>query len=621
MTLIRSLFSVSLTLLCLTALAQTPVDRPSALKLFPAETVALFRTADAWLLMERLRESPTAKMAEDPAIQPLISEFYGMAREQYDQYARDQVGIELDDLLRFPQGEVAIAVVGYKDRTPEFVFLVDYGEEAGLAEQLRDQLTEKAGEMDIVIETEQLTADEAMIIRRGNNTERMIGLVQRDTVFVGATDRDLLESVLARWDGREFIPMAAELVEEEAPAATAKVPEPLYARSLAENGAFVSVFKECVPGQEEPPQAMVFVDPINMIRSFNANNAGAKVAMLMLRPLGIDGLKGVGAAMWFSTDTWASLTRGHVLLENPRAGVLKIARLGTVETTPPAYVPADIENFFTFQVDPPRMFDEISQLVDEFTTEGNFRDLVERNLSTNMGVDFEQEFVNNVTGKLVWFTGYEDGTQRMVGGNLFVLELNDPAAFGAAITQVMEKAGERMEKQSYAGIDYYSPQISERRRERMRERGADAASGPPMPRWALVDDVFVQSDSEVLLQHFIDAKLGEGERLADQLQYRLVASRINRLTADRPPSVVMYNNPEQTWRHWYAMATGDRAREFLEGDFASRAPMLPRLREVVENDELPPIETILKYTAPGGAVLYDTETGFHFIGFGFKPPE
>ncbi len=617
MTTLRSVFSVLVALHCLAALAQEAPERPSALKLFPAETVALFRTADARLLMERLQQSPTAMMAQDPAVQPLLTEFYGLAREQYDQYAKDQVGFELDDLLRFPQGEVALAVVGYKDRTPQYVFLIDYGDEAALAEQLRDRMTEKAAELDIVVETEQLTADEAMIVRPGNNTERMFGIVQRDTVFVGATDRDLLESVLARWDGREFVPSVAELPAVEEPATpSAKVSEPLYAKSLAENPTFVSVFKECVPGQEEPPQALAFVDPINMIRSYNAQNTGAKVAMLMFKPLGLDGLKGVGAAMWFSTETWASLTRGHLLLENPRAGVLKIARLGTVDTTPPAYVPADIENYFTFQVDPPQMFEEISQLVDEFTTEGNFRDLVERNLSTNLGVDFEQEFVNNVTGRVVWFTGYEEGTDRLVGGNLFVLELNDPTAFGAAIDQVMEKAGEQMEKQSYAGIDYYSPQIPER----MRERRA-AGGGPPMPRWALVDDVFVQSDSEVLLQQFIDAKLGEGERLADQLQYRLVASRINSLTAGRAPSLVMYNNPEQTWRHWYAMATGDRAREFLEGDFASQAPMLPRLREVVENDELPPLETILKYTAPGGAVVYDTETGFHFIAFGFKPIE
>jgi hypothetical protein len=39
------------------------------------------------------------------------------------------------------------------------------------------------------------------------------------------------------------------------------------------------------------------------------------------------------------------------------------------------------------------------------------------------------------------------------------------------------------------------------------------------------------------------------------------------------------------------------------------------LVNALDQNQLPPFETLAPYLAPGGAILYDTDDGYHGIGF------
>lgn len=591
-----------------------PPERPSAMKLFPAESLLLVRTPDARLWWERQQQTLAAKMLRDPEIAPTYDKLYGLAREQYDTYAKERVGLELDELLRLPQGEVAFALVGTPNTTPEALLLVDFGDSIELVDKLRTRLEETQAELDLQVSHEDMDGDDVTVLRRGNDQTEEIGIVQRGNVLVASSDRNLLRSVLARWDGRPVVDESVAETEGE-PDATVKAPAPLYQKTLAENPTFVAIIAECVPGQEEPPQLLVYADIIGLIRSNNAKSTAARVGLAMMTPLGLMNLKGIGLTTWSATETWDSLIRGHLLIDNPRSGVLKIARLEAAQMTPPAGVPEGVQSYMTLRVDPMKMFDQIGQIVDQFTTKGNFRKRVEQGPNKGLGLDLEKDLLAHLSGDLSIINAFDREGERIMGGNLFVLGLRDPKAFEESVKKFWEKDSDNLEGEPYAGVEIRGIKVPKA------WDGRPDDERPPLPIWAIVGDAFLQSDSLDLLHRYIDTQQGQEPALADSIEYRLIASRVERLAGGRAPSGVMYSNSEEALRHWYGVATGDRARDFLQGERMAEQPFVPKLREMLDSNELPPLEALLRYTAPGGGVVYDTETGFHMIAFGFKREE
>jgi hypothetical protein len=71
---------------------------------------------------------------------------------------------------------------------------------------------------------------------------------------------------------------------------------------------------------------------------------------------------------------------------------------------------------------------------------------------------------------------------------------------------------------------------------------------------------------------------------------------------------------EETLRQWYDLLTSERTRELIDEHKEGR-PFLAALAETMDEHELPPFDVLLPYMAPGGGILYDTDTGYHGIGF------
>jgi len=88
--------------------SSTPVlARPSAMKLFPEETLVFVRMSNAREFGEHLSETSTGRMLRDPQLKPFVDQLYGRATEIYAEQAEDKVGLTWDDLKKLPQGETA----------------------------------------------------------------------------------------------------------------------------------------------------------------------------------------------------------------------------------------------------------------------------------------------------------------------------------------------------------------------------------------------------------------------------------------------------------------------------------------------------------------------------------
>ena len=72
---------------------------------------------------------------------------------------------------------------------------------------------------------------------------------------------------------------------------------------------------------------LVYADPIELFRAASRGNGGASFVVGLLPSLGIDGLMAIGMSGTYATDEYESLGQLHVLLENPRSGVMLLASI------------------------------------------------------------------------------------------------------------------------------------------------------------------------------------------------------------------------------------------------------------------------------------------------------
>src|SRR5690242_10346637 len=96
--------------LCTFAYAEK-VQRPSAMKLFPEESVVFIRMANGHEFGEKFQQTSLGRMIQDPQLKPFVENLYGKAGDLYAKEAEGKVGISWDELKKLPKGEVAFAVV------------------------------------------------------------------------------------------------------------------------------------------------------------------------------------------------------------------------------------------------------------------------------------------------------------------------------------------------------------------------------------------------------------------------------------------------------------------------------------------------------------------------------
>lgn len=578
--------------------------RPSAMKLFPGETVLFVRTADARDMIDRLRETGLPRMAADPSMADFVGSLRGSVRDAYAANAEEKLGIDFDSLASLPQGELAFALVERHGGDPAFLFLADFRDQVGTAEALLENAKQKVEAEGGMVAEEKLRADTAMALRPGNDRNKVVGVVRRKGVFVAATDPQLLASVLDRWDGIAPASVGDPADEELAAAAS-------FIGSLDKNRAFASSLRECLQGREEPPQLIAFADPIGLVRAVAGRQASVKIALATLPAIGVDAIEGAAAASWFATETWDVMTRAHVLVDNPRAGVMQVIRLEGGDVSPPDYVPAGVAAYMTLNISPQQVFDDIEAIVDRFQGQGAFRGLVQSNLSRNLGFDVPSEAIPILTGRVTVLGGFEESGGAPPSHTLLAIEVHDETKAKALLDKLIAhkevegRAVDRVSQKRLAEAEYYAFPVQRDREDRV----------VFSPCVGVLGGAIVMGSSEKLFKKMVEAQQVTAPRLADDLQYRLVRSSLKRLAGGKPIGFHRYEDPGQALRHLFQLLDSNREKEFLED---KEDPVLAALRDASETGDLPPVEDLFKYCPPSGSMVYDTDTGFHFLSFFFR---
>lgn len=589
------------------------------MRLFPYETLAFARVAHGRELYERFRTTGFGAMLDDPEVAPFVEGTWQFAGDQYSQSAAEQVGMEWDDLARVPKGEIAIGVIDRGEADMGVLVLADFDGEQADVDFFLEKFDERWAAEGMVVEKTDVEGDELIVVRSGDDRSSSFGYLVKETCLIGSNDETLLRHVLDRWAGRP--PMIEPPTEEEVgnedageEDTAAATDEPLRGeRTLAENADFQTILRECSTQLEESPQMLLYVDPITLIRRAFRGNTGASIALATFPALGLDGILGAGGTLTFATEKWDSVFHLHLLLDNPRSGVLTLLRFESGDITPPDYVPANVYGYSTTYMDAPGIYERLVQLVDRFRYEGAFEESIESGISERLGVDFKEVFINNLAGRATLVTSYDEPRRPQGEQRALVVTLVSPELAQQALEKLAEDNSERLEQHELGGVTYYTfvPRFLRDRPEEER---------PFSPSFAVLEGNLMASSSSSVMRSMIEAQQGTRPRLADSIEYKVIQSRVERLTRGQELAMFYYENVSEVLRHWHEVSQSDQARDGLAAA-GERFSMATGFLDVLEQNELPSFDVMQQYLAPTGGYLLDTNTGLHFMAFDVRRVE
>jgi hypothetical protein len=605
-------------------------DRPTSMKLFPEESLVYVRVANAAEFGERLQQSATGRMIQDPQLRPFVDALYGKAGELYASEIQEKVGVSWDDLKKLPKGEVAFAVVARPEKQPALLLLIDQGTEPSVVGKLVDRVIEAVEQKGGEISNEKIGDVEVTVVRDKDQENRMFGVCQREDTIIVATDPNVIRSVLWHWDhagdtaaagstgavAAKETPKAPAAENEkkdgEAKSADSKSDAPaaefVPGRTLAQNERFVAIVKNCRRPQDPPPQLLFFADPIELLRNVGHGNGGMQFMLGLFPSLGVDGLMAVGGTATYAAEEYEDLSQFHVLLQNPRSGVLMLPAFHDGDVRPQPFVPLALETYMTWNWNLRTTYDRLVALVDQYRYQGSVDKFVKEKISEKLGIDVPTQIIDNLKGRCTWMIGYDRPSKTTGQKHIFALELKDENAAKESLKTVIAKFPESFEERHFGNVTYYSLMPK-----RMRERPEDER--PVDPFVAVVDGYFFIGGSCMQFERCIAARDGTAPRMADSSDFARTSAVIGRETRGVTPVLFLLHRSEETLRQWYDLLTSEKTRALIENN-KEKNRFLAALAEVMDQNKLPPFDVLLQYSAAGGGILYDTDDGYHAISFG-----
>jgi hypothetical protein len=616
-----------------------PSNRPRTQELLPETTVAFIQIDDFREMVGKLQETSFGQMTQDESLAPLIDGLWDEARLAYND-VEAEVGVTLEDLQELPSGEMTFAIIAPRRQNPEYMLIIELDTESGAGERILER-----GREVIATETgEPITSEESedgLEYETFNAAGKNFKFFEKDGLMVGCSSAEELDAFVDRWMERE--------VEK--------------VRPLTANRKFVTIMNRCLGNNEIEPEARFFIDPIGLARSATRGNFAAQAAINFLPIIGLDGLLGVGGSMLLSEDDFESVVHGHLLLSNPRKGVLEMLALKPTEYQPEPWLPADLDTYLTTSWDVDQLLNELSKMVDMYQGgEGLVDEWIDGNINERIQMDLKEDVLAHLTGRVTYAQWIAPPMALNSQVQMFAMELSDPEAFEKSFESIIqtftggnddnndneegrndEDRGDWMATSDYKGFKTWTvSQASIDRRQSRRDARRQArnpegedlededpavlemrAELRPRPAMALVGNYLLMSFSSRsmdFIEHAIDTMEGEVIPMADDEKFMSVQRKMTRLLRSDMPCAMTYQNPEHAFRMLFELAGSDQTQSFLSSQIEDN-PVLSGIQSRFAENPLPDFDDMKGYFRPTGGFVVSDDTGYHFLAFSMKSEE
>jgi len=531
-------------------------------------------------------------MLDDKAFEPFLNDVTGSLKEAASEL-ENQLGLNLQQLIEIPHGEVAVAFLATRGRQLGAVGLVEFSNEEHL-KKLIDKATtalEESGAKRVEDEIEDTPVvifeiDAAGLLPNAgaNAGPARGGYFIKGATLVVATNADLLKDVLVRWDGR-------------------------HADVLAEAAAYQYVLEKCrAEGTDGRSLATWYIDPMAIVRAAMAANPqmGLQGAMVMgfMQTWGVDKLKCLGGTLDLDSGDFDTVTRTFVYVEPSANGLFNVFQFRAGQQAPPAWVPADCTGYMALNWDHERAWQAIEFIADSAMGRGALAKQIDQ-IAQNEEfgrLHIKKDLIDQLTGVVhmvddVVGTG-EQQRSRMV----LAIDVKNSAAFKRSLARLTDLPGFPGKARQFQGETLYElPPIP------LGALGLGAAGldedGEEHPMgFAVAHNAFLLATDVTALEDTLRG-LGDREPLVNSATYKSVARRF----------------PSQTGSISYSHADAElkAALEILKGE-TLREALLQGAPFNIDFGKLPAFEVMEKYLAPSGGFLENDERGMKYTSFSLR---
>ena len=330
--------------------------------------------------------------------------------------------------------------------------------------------------------------------------------------------------------------------------------------------------------------------------------------------------------MSLQSDEFKSVFHGHVLLANPRSGIIEMLALKPGESEPQPWMPADATSYVSTHWDPLKLINEFEKIVDTFSPKGEFQEKVVDKLQEISDFDFYKDIIDNVEGRFTYFEWADPETEYLLNARSKTISLGviDSDKAKEVVDFVLEQraiqTGRKVMTVEHEGVPMwvFDP-IDEKTQKIIDERTKERVGDLPMrgnePALCLLDSSLIMSNSVDTVKHLIDVSQGNSPALVDDEEYdRQMQKLIAAAGADEPCMVAFYN-PEQPITELFKLLNDERSTTMVEKRWTEKNPMLGRFYAALADQPLPDFELIKRYFPPTGMIVTTDDTGYHVRAF------
>ncbi|WP_143543944.1 DUF3352 domain-containing protein [Rhodopirellula sp. MGV] len=586
-------------------------DLPGAPRLLPNDTLAYVRLDNVNDVRKDLKSSSLGKMINDPKFRPFADDLYATLEELFQEISKE-IGLELDELLAIPQGQVAFAVHPAKpmetDEKPELKFDDDASDDEIERRKKRQELREQyafgltfivdAGDnidsvMKIVdrFETEMKKQRVRRVVKiDGTEVTRLlpnragrlpVEFFERDGTFVIGVGNSAAQDVLKHWLGESDEP------------------------TLADNANFGTIISRCLGAEETRPQLTFYLDPHAIADRIIKRSDSIAIALMWpsIEQMGVARIAGIGGSSFRGGEVFEGIAHYHIKIDPPRDGVLGVLRPETGETAPPDWVPEQVLQYSSLNWDFAKAYENFGKVLDRFQGEDSLKRLAETPLKTRLGLDLQEDLLSNLTGRFVRASWVEPPARINSGVNVFAFELIDPTKAKSTLAEVRDRLQQRMKVETIAGqTTYRLPGPGDRFPNNLRK---------PEPSFMVLDKWLLYCDSTQFLEKAVLTHAGKLPRLIDLPDYQLVSSELGGKLDGEAPFLLSFIDGAESMRMIYDLAKAPNSRNFLR-NAGENNPGLRKISELMDRNQLPAFSEFEQYFAPTGSFGYNEPDGIHF---------
>jgi hypothetical protein len=588
---------------------------PAAPQLLPARTLGIARIRNVPDTLEKYKTTAMGRILQDDQVGPLFSKLYKSAQEEY-QKIEEQIGVPMERLMAIPHGEAWLALVpSATGGEPGLILFLDVKTELLTVQKLLDKgealLLENGGKKSVEtfdnvrvniftptgvaepmrekrkVQDNNVKPEDAVEIEVVVGGQGTIAQFEKEGCLVLTSTVELAQEIVTNWSKKNE-------------------------QSLASNERYAAVMNRCATGNDAP-ELEWYIDPIATTKVVARNNFTLQTSLALFPALGLDGLQAIGGTYTLGVGEFDETHHVHLLLENPRSGVLDLFALTAGDKEPEPWMPADVVSYMSLQWDVRKTYENGTKLYDSFLGEGKGREEVTRRVKDLLDIDFETELLAAIEGRMTFANWMEPPARLNSQCNLLAIKLLDAKAFAPTLEKIAAKQSERLEKKTIGSTTYYAF-TPRRRREFTPEE--EVVMRRPDPCGAILGDYLIITDSSQFLEQCVNT-LASGKNLAEELDYKLIAGKAARQTPGGNPGAIVFARPEEGMRNLYEMITSENANRQIDTQ-AENNPAFKHLQEALKEHPLPPFSVLAKYLAPSGGLVTQDETGFHYQAFTLK---